>query len=43
MNLKKINKTIVIELKLHEIKEVILVDYTGEFEMVGAVSVGEHI
>ena len=41
--LKGLNKIQVIDKNLHEIKNEILVDYTGEFEMVGNLKVGDQI
>ena len=41
--LKELNKIQVINKNLHEIKPEILLDYTGEFEMVGNLKVGDHI
>ena len=41
--LKELNKIEVIDKKLHEIKHEILLDYTGEFEMVGNLKVADHI
>ena len=41
--LKELNKIEVIHKNLHEIKHEILLDYTGEFEMVGNLKVGDHI
>ena len=40
---KELNKIHVVNRRLHEIKIEILVHYTGEFEMVGKLSVGDHI
>ena len=37
--LKDLNKIHVVDKSLHEIKQEILVDYTGEFEMAGKLSV----
>ena len=41
--LKKLNKIYVVNKKLHEIKNEILLDNTGEFEMVGSLKVGDQI
>ena len=41
--LKELNKIQVVNKNLHEIKQIILRDYTGEFEMVGKLSVGDQI
>ena len=41
--LKELNKSQVINKNLHEIKQEILQDYTGEFEMVGNLKVGDQI
>ena len=41
--LKELNKIEVINKNLHEIKQEILEDYTGEFEMVGNLKVGDQI
>ena len=41
--LKELNKTQVIVKNLHEIKNEILVDYTGEFEMVFSLKVGHQV
>ena len=41
--LKELNKIQVVNKNLHEIKHEILVDYTGEFEMVGNLKVGNQI
>ena len=41
--LKELNKIQVVNKKLHEIKHEILVDYTGEFKMVGNLKVGDQI
>ena len=41
--LKELNKIQVINKNLHEIKHEILIDYTGEFEMVGNLKVGDQI
>ena len=41
--LKQLNKIQVIDKNLHEIKQEILLDYTGEFEMVGNLKVGDQI
>ena len=41
--LKDLNKIKVIDKKLHEIKQEILLDYQGEFEMIGNLKVGEQI
>ena len=41
--LKEFNKIQVIDKNLHEIKQEILEDYTGEFEMIGNLKVGDQI
>ena len=41
--LKEFKKTHVVNKNLHEIKNEILVDYAGEFENVGELSIGDHI
>ena len=41
--LKELNKIQVFNKNLHEIKQEILLDYTGEFEMVGILKVGDQI
>ena len=41
--LKELNKIEVVDKSLHEIKHEILLDYTGEFEMVGNLKIGNHI
>ena len=41
--MKELNKIQVIDKNLHEIKNEILLDYTGEFEMVGNLKVGNQI
>ena len=41
--LKELNKIQVFNKNLHEIKQEILLDYTGEFEMVGNLKVGDQI
>ena len=41
--LKELNKIQVIDKNLHEIKQEILLDYTGTFEMVGNLKVGDQI
>ena len=41
--LKKLNKIQVVNKNLHEVKQEILIDYTGEFEMVGNLKVGDQI
>ena len=41
--LKELKKIQVINKKLHEIKNEILVDYTSEFEMVGNLKVGDQV
>ena len=41
--LEELNKIHVVNKKLHEIRKEILQDYTGEFEMVGKLSVGDEI
>ena len=40
---KKLNKIHLIVENLHEIKQAILVDYGGEFEMIGKISVGDQM
>ena len=40
---KELNKIQVVNKNLHEIKQEILLDYTGEFEMVGNLKVGDQI
>ena len=40
--LKDLNKIVVIDKNLHEIKSGILLDYVGEFEMVGCLKVGDQ-
>ena len=39
--LKELNKIIVIDKNLQEIKQEILADYAGDFEKVGKISVGD--
>ena len=41
--MKALNRIHVVDKNLHEIKQEILVDYTGEFEMVGNLKVGDQI
>ena len=41
--LKELNKIQVIDKNLHEIKQEKILDYTGEFEMVGNLKVGDQI
>ena len=41
--LKKLNKIQVIDKNVHEIKQEILQDYDGKFEMVGTLLVGDHL
>ena len=41
--LKELNKIEVINKNLHQIKYEILLDYTGEFEMVGRFKIVDHI
>ena len=41
--IKELNKIHVFNKNLHEIKQEILIDYTGELEMVGKLSVGDQI
>ena len=41
--LKGLNKIQVVNKNLHEIKQEILVEYVGEFEMVGNLKVGDQI
>ena len=41
--LKELNRTQVIDKNLHEIKEEILIDYTGVFEMNDDLKVGDRI
>ena len=41
--LKEVNKIEVIDKNIHVIKHEVLLDYTGEFEMVGNLKVGHHI
>ena len=41
--LKELNKTQVLHKNLHEIRNEILGDFTGEFEMIGKLSVGDQI
>ena len=41
--LKELNKIQVVNKNLHEIKQEILLDYTGEFEMIGNLKVGDQI
>ena len=42
-DIKELNKFQVIDKNLQEIKQEILVDYTGEFGMVGNLKVGDQI
>ena len=41
--MKELNRIQVVNTNLHEIKQKILVDYSGEFEMVGKLKVGDQI
>ena len=41
--MKELNKIQVVNKNLHEIKHEILQDYTGEFEVVGNLKVGDQI
>ena len=41
--LKELKQILVVNKNLHEIKQEILVDYTGEFDMAGKLSVGDQI
>ena len=41
--MKELNKFQVVNKNLHEIKNEILTDYEGEFEMVGSLKVGDQI
>ena len=41
--LKELNKIQIVNKNLHEIKQEILEDYEGEFEMVGTLKVGDQI
>ena len=41
--LKELNKIHVVNKSLHEIKQGIMIDYTGEFEMVGSLKVADQI
>ena len=41
--MKALKKIQVIEKKLHEINQKILLDYTGDFEMIGKLSIGDQI
>ena len=41
--LKELNKIQVLDKKLHELKNEILLDYNGEIEMVGSLKVGDQI
>ena len=41
--LKELNKIQVVNKNLHEIKQEILQDYEGEFEMVGNLKIGDQI
>ena len=41
--LKESNKNHVVNKNLHEIKQVIFLNYTGDFEMVGKLSLGDQI
>ena len=41
--LKELNKIQVIDKNLHEIKQEILIDYEGVFEMVGNLKIGDQI
>ena len=41
--LKELNKIQVVNKNLHEIKNEVLLDYVGEFEMVGNLKAGDQI
>ena len=41
--MRELNKIEVINKNLHEIKNEILLDYVGEFEMVGNLKVGDQV
>ena len=41
--LKEFNEIQVVDKNSHEIKQEILVDYTGEFEMIGRLKIADHI
>ena len=41
--MKESNKIQVIDKNLHEVKNKIILDYVGEFEMVGNLKVGDQI
>ena len=41
--LKELNKIHVLDRNIHEIKNEILIDYSGEFQMVGSLKVGDQI
>ena len=41
--LKELNKIQIVNKNLHEIKPEILIDYNGEFEMIGTLKVGDQI
>ena len=41
--LKEVIKIHVVNKKLHEFENEILLDYTGEFEMIGELSISDHI
>ena len=41
--LKELNKIHVVDKNLHEIRNEILVDYTGEFQMVGSLVIGDQL
>ena len=41
--MKELNETDFIDIILHEIKNALLGDYFGEFEMIGTLINGEHI
>ena len=41
--MKELNKIHVVDKNLHEVKHEILKDYTGEFEMIGNLKVGDQI
>ena len=41
--MKDLNKIQVVNKNIHEIKQEILLDYSGEFEIVGTLKVGDQI
>ena len=41
--LREVNKIRDVDLNLHDIKEKFLVDYTGDFEMIGTLIIGENV